>query len=248
MVSDTNTHRNVEDRARSDAAQISPAESRMLEAISKIRIDTEIDRDAGWPPRLKRATAGSAALSAYSDRYVSPSDIRSSLEVALYHPEVEEYLKGRWEVLGCQPFARRRNAHSIPRVVHVAIFNYTTNQLIEISVEDEQVISIEEKEAHESPEAPIEIAQATAVARAHPTLRGKIDGLAAHGILQVPPEGSSQGHRCILVMFTEQDDLKRELPVLYSAVVDLNLQSVILSGAAPPCRCVPTSVDRESNS
>jgi hypothetical protein len=107
--------------------------------------------------------------------------------------------------------------------VRVYLFNYTSNHLVEVSVEDEHVVSVTLRASHEYPEAPIEMAQAIALARAAPELRDKAKTMAAHAILQVPddPHGPSYAHRCILVMFTENDDPHRELPVQYSAMVDL---------------------------
>jgi hypothetical protein len=41
-------------------------------------------------------------------------------------------------------------------------------------------------------------------------------------------------HRCLLVMYTEQDDPHRELPILFSALVDLCEQRVLAFG---DCHC-----------
>jgi hypothetical protein len=112
------------------------------------------------------------------------------------------------------------------------------NQLIEACVDDEKVTSVSFKQPHEHPESPIEMAQAIALARAHPELGAKVKDLQAHAILQVCDDlrNASFGHRSMLVMFTEEADPHRELPVKWSALVDLNLQTLLTWGKAP-CDC-----------
>jgi hypothetical protein len=80
------------------------------------------------------------------------------------------------------------------------------------------------------------MAQAIAIARAHPEVGRQVGELDAHAILSIPADlaGPNYGHRCLLVMFTEPDDPHRELPVLFSAVVDLCEQRVLAFG---PCPC-----------
>ena len=93
---------------------------------------------------------------------------------------------------------------------------------------------------HEYPESPIEMAQAVALARVAPNIKILVKEMVADAILQVPddPHSPSYGHRCILVMFTDIDDPHRELPVQYSAMVDLRLQKVLAAGPTP-CALTP---------
>jgi hypothetical protein len=103
-------------------------------------------------------------------------------------------------------------------------------------------VSVEIRASHECPASPLEMAQAIALARAAPGISGEVQALDAHAILQIPdaPEMPSHGHRCILVMFTEIDrDPDRELPVLFSAMVDLMAQQVLRAGPAD-CPCQAT--------
>jgi hypothetical protein len=177
----------------------------------------------GWPPLALGATDIRQIDTVSSGRYFSFLDQRISLQAALAHPDVQDLLHGRWEVLGCDLVCERGMPRHVRQRVRVYLFNYTSNHLVEVSVEDEHVVSVTLRASHEYPEAPIEMAQAIALARAAPELRDKAKTMAAHAILQVPddPHGPSYAHRCILVMFTENDDPHRELPVQYSAMVDL---------------------------
>jgi hypothetical protein len=122
------------------------------------------------------------------------------------------------------------------------LYNYTANELIEAFVEDGVVTSVRCGEPYEHPESPVEMAQAIGLASAHPQIRDKVKGLAAHAILRVPldPSVPNYKHRCLLVMYTQQDDPYRELPVLLSALVDLCEQRVLVFGDCP-CRGVGAS-------
>ena len=113
--------------------------------------------------------------------------------------------------------------------VRVCFFNYTTNQLIDVYLEDGIVTSVALKEPYEHPESPIEVAQAIGLIRSDPNLKTAVEGLEASGILRVPmnPHGPSYKHRCMHIMFTQQSDPHKEMPVLFSALVDLRLQKVI---------------------
>jgi hypothetical protein len=203
-----------------------------------------IDRmhvEAGWPPRMARATDVETSPSVSSRRHFTVRDQRLALQAALAHPEVEELLVGRWEVLGCALVCERGMPRDVQHRSRVSLFNYTKNQLVEVCVEDETAVSVRLKAPHEHPESPIEMAQAIALARGAPAIREQVDGLTAHAILQVPddPHSTSYMHRCILVMFTEEDDRHRELPVQYSAMVDLRLQRVLAAGPTPCAQQTP---------
>lgn len=197
-----------------------------------------IDINAGWPPRRLGMTDVRMLAGASSSRHFTLDDRRASVQAALAHPDVPDLLQGRWEVLACNLVCEKSAPRHVTHRVRVSLFNYTTNTLIEICVEDRVAISVELKESHVYPEAPIEMAQAISLARGAPELKGLVEDLAAHAILQVPtdPHGPSFRHRCILVMFTDKNDPHRELPVRYSAMVDLRLQRVLRAGPSS-CGC-----------
>jgi hypothetical protein len=190
-----------------------------------------IDIARGWPPQILGAVQGDMVSSGSSSMHFTARDQRRSLEAALANPEVRAFLDGRWEVLGCGLVGSRADSMQ----ARACLFNYTTNQLIEVYVDGDRVSSIALRESHEYPEAPIEMAQAIALARAHPELRKEVETLDAHAILQIPrsPHSASCGHRCLLVIFTDQHDRHSESPAQYSAVVDLQLQAVLEAGPAP---------------
>jgi hypothetical protein len=216
--------------------QESPAsEARVPDTVHRI---DQIHVKGGWPPRVLGATDVRQADSVSSRRYFTLHDQRLSLEAALAHPDVPDLLHGRWEVLGCDLVCERGMPRHVRHRVRVCLFNYTNNDLVEIYVEDGLAVSVTLRAPHEYPEAPIEMAQAIALARAVPELQATVKNMTAHAILQVPddPHGPSYAHRCILVMFTDNDDPHRELPVQYSAMVDLRLQRVLASGPTP---CAP---------
>lgn len=197
----------------------------------------KIDVAQGWPPRIAGATNSRSVESVSSESHSTVIDRRHSVQVALAHPEVRDHLVGRWEVLGCDLVHERGLSARRRHRMRVCIFNYTENHLIEAYITEDSVDSVALRAPHEYPEAPIEMAQAISLARAHPDLRDKVQALVAHVILQVPndPHGPSYGHRCMLVMFTGQDDPHRELPTHFSAMVDLRLQKVLVAGPTPCC-------------
>ena len=199
----------------------------------------EIDIEAGWPPRVPRAIKLRAIMPSSSPRHSTVHDRLRATKTALAHREVSERLSGRWELLGCHQECRRGGALEL----RVAVFNYTSNELIEACVVDDRVTSVAIRDAHEHPESPVEMAQAIGLARSDPAIADLVREMDAHAILQVPEDTESAGHRCMLVMFTDRADPHRELPVRYSALVDLALQKVIVSGPSP-CEMAARSSDK----
>lgn len=197
----------------------------------------QIHERAGWPPRVVGARNVRRSETVSSSTHFTVQDQRRCLQVALAHPDLADLLHGRWEVLGCNLVSERNAPRHIRHRVRVYVFNYTSNELAEICVEDERAISVTLQPPHMYPESPIEMAQAIALARSAPDLRKNVEDMSAHAILQVPddPHGPSYGHRCFLVMFTDKDDPHKELPVRYFAMVDLRLQKILRSGLAPCC-------------
>lgn len=194
------------------------------------------DQSAGWPPRLagerRECLTGSGGEISFGLEVQ-----RTYLKAALKHPEVVSQLVGRWETLAVHLVIDRAVKCSVDVRAAVCLYNYSANQLIEAIVDDGVVTSVRYGEPYEHPEAPVEMAQAIGLASAHPQIKEKVEGLAAHAILRVPMDASvpNYRHRCLLVMYTDQDDPHRELPVLFSALVDLCEQRVLAFGDCPCC-------------
>jgi len=155
------------------------------------------------------------------------------VDAALRHPDVKALLHGRSEPLGCHLVSHK---HRIGRAhcVRVCFANYTERHLVEVYLRELKVESVAERPSHAHPEAPIEMAQAIALARKHPDLSTQVAALDAHAILQVPAADSPyEDHRCLLVTFTDENDPHVEREALFVAVVDLNLQKVLKAGRCP---------------
>jgi hypothetical protein len=180
-----------------------------------------------WPPRLKSV-----------DRCVIPgaprvrfgaADRRAAVETVLADPDVQPWLAGRFEVLGCHRVYCRSDAPKEPLRLRVCLFNYAQSQLVDVYLENGVVVERRCGEPWQHPASAAEVAQAIQIARAHPDLRSAVAKLDGHAILRVPdePHQPSYRHRCMHVMFTKRDDVRIEHPVLYAAFVDMHMQRVI---------------------
>jgi len=168
--------------------------------------------------------------------HFTPRDHARAVRIATVHPALTPFLQGRWGVLGADQVWQPSTAATLGQTVHVHIFNYTTNRLIAARIENDQVVSVDERGIHEYPESPQEIAAAISVARLHPGLRDAVRDLDGHAILRVSPDPQhpSEMRRCMWVMFTDRNDPLRELPTQYFALVDVGTMQVVASGPTPP--------------
>jgi hypothetical protein len=217
--------------------------------LERAKIRLEFDQAIGWPPKLARASERQCLPAARAIKLFDLQAQRDCLDVALRHQEVRSYLVGRWETLNVHLEARRDTPCNVELHAKVSFYNYTSNRLVEVCLQDGVVTVVNIGKSYQHPEASIEMAHAIALARAHPEIRDQVASLTAHAILSVPmdPTSSNYLHRCLLVMFTDKDDAYRELPVLFSALVDLCEQRVVASGTCP-CnfdakkghQCLPT--------
>jgi hypothetical protein len=107
--------------------------------------------------------------------------------------------------------------------------------MVEVYLEDEVVQTVNLKEPYDHPESSSEISHAVRLVRSHQEAKSAVDGLEGHGILYVPmdPHEPSFKHRCINVTFTNPAEAYEEMPVLFSALVDLRLQKVISFNQTP---------------
>ena len=193
------------------------------------------DIKAGWPPQFGPKRRSEDLIISAADAHLTLAEQHRAVSLARKHPEVARALSGRCEVLGCHMLTKRPGGRRNQALVEVVFCNYTTNVLIEVLVLCSEVISVNRLKPFEHPESPLEMAQAISLARAHPELGPATSKLEAHAILRVPPasDPDCSAHRCILVMFTEPNYPHEEQPVLYSALVDLTLQTILRSGETP---------------
>jgi hypothetical protein len=88
---------------------------------------------------------------------------------------------------------------------------------------------------YQPPEAPEEIEQAIALARAHPRISDAVQDLEA-GALLLPFRDGDLGyrHRILWVTFFDAGETEGEKPALFSAAVDLTDQRVLIARPEPP--------------
>jgi hypothetical protein len=170
-----------------------------------------------------------------SSWHFTPSAHARAVKIVTAHAAVTPFLQGRWGILGADQVYTRPSASSFVLTVRVHLFNYTSNRMLDIRVDNDQVVSLDERGVHEYPESPHEMACAIELARLHPDLRDEVRNLVGHAILRVPSgfRDPSPPRRCMWVMFTECDDPTRQLPTRYTALVDLGSMEVIACGATP---------------
>lgn len=175
-----------------------------------------------------------------SSWHFTPRDHARAVRIATVHHAVTPFLQGRWSVLGADQVWQPAG-FSDRQTVHVRIFNYTANRLIDVRIENDKVASVDERGIHEYPESPQEMATAIDLARSHPDLRDEVRDLEGHAILSVSPDPRDPSVllRGMWVMFTDHDDPTRELPTQYAAFVDLGAMEVVASGPTP----APAQVD-----
>lgn len=149
--------------------------------------------------------------------------------------DVQPWLRGRWDILGCYRVDVRRTSAILHQRVRVCLFNYSENQLINIYIEDGLVTAVEKGLPWQHPESPMEITQAIGLARSHHELRDAVTNLEGHAILSMGESASEPGqcNRRLHVMFTEPDDVHVERPVLFAALVDLREQRVVACAQTP---------------
>jgi hypothetical protein len=202
-------------------------------ASEAIKTLTSYDQDAGWPPRVKGCKDVARVAPLRFETPFPPRLQRQYVDAALRHPEVKAMLHGRSELLGCH-LVSHKHRRSRGHCVRVCFANYTEKHLVEVYLRELKVESVAERPNHAHPEAPIEMAQAIALARKDPELSAAVAQLEAHAILQVPnAESPYKNHRCLLVTFTDTNDPHVEREALFAAVVDLNLQKVLKAGRCP---------------
>jgi hypothetical protein len=201
--------------------------ARAREAVATLQYNDA----AGWPPKVK-AIKDVAQVAAQRWQTPFPPRLqRQYVDAALRHPETKALLGGRFELLGCHLVSHKHRKGPGHRV-RVCFANYTEKHLVEVHLRELEVESVAERPIHAHPEAPVEMAQAIALARAE--LGAEVAGLDAHAILQMPsPESPYRDHRCLLVTFTDENDPHLERQALFAAVVDLNLQKVLKAGRCP---------------
>ena len=224
-----------------DPVALPPYLTRLDEPLSTVRMPLEsvaldaIALNAGWPPRVE----GIEAVTRFDpDPPAKPFTIETEeafLRTALAHPDVQALLEGRWEHLGTY-LSSPRGYDDCRHDARVYFHNYTAGYGVEVSMRDCEIRSISKQDPYLHPESAIEESQAIALAKQDPCLKGRLAGLDATAILQIPPnDDPAYGHRLLWVMFTEPDNPTIEARALFTAMVDLDRQCVLEAGVAPCC-------------
>lgn len=208
------------ERSEPNPARI--AELRHARHAENVASRVQLERVYGVGQRSRIETASSRS-------HFTPRDHSRIAKLVREHPSVQPLLTGRSNILGVDEVWTRSSAEAGDQTVRVHLFNYTTNQLIDVCVVNDQVTTVDQRGVHEYPESPFEVATAITLARRHPALQTSVAGLEGRAILRVPTDARSglAGRRCMWVMFTERNDPSRELPVLRAALVDLGSSVVV---------------------
>ena len=231
------------------AAASGEAHNVSAEILARDKFFDDLHVRGGWPPRLRRAKDPKPVYPARVRFSFSSEDRRQCVAVALRSAAVRSHLNGRWETLACHRVSRKSpdfEDGGRREKAEVYLFNYTSNKMLVVSVQGAEVTKIDFREPWQHPETPLEMTQAINLARAHPDLKDAVNGLDAHAILRVFLDAASPiyRHRCMDVMFTESVDPHVERPVLFRAIVDLNLQWVVRHG---PPMCGENAAERKAS-
>lgn len=203
-------------------------------AAAAMRTLSRFDIAAGWPPKLAGMHERQNITPARWQSTFGPHEQQQYVAIARQNPDVQRLLRGRSELLGCHVTNHKHQA-AAKHHVRVCFANYSDVHLVDVHMHDQRVVSVVKAPNHAHPEAPIEMAQAIAIARRDARIQAHVEGLLPNAILQVPhPRSPHRDNRCLLVTFTEAADAHLEREALYSAIVDLNLQQVITAGK---CTC-----------
>lgn len=196
-----------------------------------------IKPEDGWPPKLARAMAPRTLTPLRPPAVLDRRREARLRHLALQDPRVKALLGGRWEYLGAHQTEQRNYRHDGALHVRLSFYNYTARHAIDVQVVNDDIVEARRLDDYMPPEAPSEIRQAIAMARADARLKGKVEALDSHAILQSPvdPAHPLRGRRILWVVFSEPDDPRREMPARFTALVDLTEQNVVSAGEAP-CR------------
>ena len=196
-----------------------------------------INPQDGWPPKLARAVAPRTLTPLRPLTVLDRSREARLRRRALHDPRIQALLGGRWEYLGCHQTDQRSYRHDGALHARLSFYNYTARYAIDVDLVNDDIVAVARRDDYMPPEGPSEMAQAIATARADARLRGKVESLDSHAILQSPadPAHPLRGRRILWVVFSEPDDPRREMPARFTALVDLTEQDVLWAGEAP-CR------------
>lgn len=196
-----------------------------------------INPEDGWPPKLARAMAPRTLTPLRPLTVLDHGREHRLRRQALHDPRIQALLGGRWDYLGCHQTEQRNYRNDGALHARLSFYNYTARQAIDVELVNDDIVEIVRRDDYMPPEGPGEMTQAIAMARADARLRGKVEVLDAHAILQSPADPAHPlcGRRTLWVVFSEPDDPRREMPARFTALVDLTGQQVVWAGAAP-CR------------
>jgi hypothetical protein len=129
----------------------------------------------------------------------------------------------------------RRPDPSRPLETRALFFSHTNNVAVEVLMTGLSTQGAGTLPGYQPPEAPEEIEQAVALARAHPRISDHVQDLEAGALLLPHQDGDpGYGHRILWVTFFDAAEIEGEKPALFSAAVDLTDQRVLVARPEPP--------------
>lgn len=172
-----------------------------------------------------------------------PNSITSELEVrireaALRDEGVRKALGDRFAFIASDALPSGKGKQELGGEAlssRLVFFSHSRNTAVEVALKGTVVQHVEEKKGHQPKEGQEEIVEAIRIARTEETLRGEVELLDAHAILQ--PSHDEQvgcGHRTMWITFTESGAGNHEKPALFAATVDMITGTVSMAGRVAP--------------
>lgn len=200
-------------------------------------------QEQGWPP-MPRDWQNVRPIQAEPLSSSLTNDLERQLrDAVLRDPRVQEALGARFAYIATDPLhigKGRKSDCSEPFSSRITIFSHTRNVAIEVILRGTVVQSIQSRQGYQPREGHDEIVRAICLARADYRLKGHVELLNAHAILQpTSVEDVGCGNRILWVSFTGCEDSEDEKPALFTATVDLISETVLMARAealAPPAR------------
>jgi hypothetical protein len=196
----------------------------------------DIDPDEGWPPKVSSAVAVQTLAPAHPAGNLLDGQREDRLrQRVMGDPRLAAHQGGRWAYFGTHHVEQRNYSPGGPLHTRHSFYNYDGRYAVDVLMKDDEIVAVDKRGGHLPPESPGEVNQAIALARGDARLKGQVEQLESHAILQSPADSGHPlfKHRSLWVVFSAPDDPTREMPALFTALVDLTEQRVVWAGAAP---------------
>jgi len=190
-----------------------------------------------WPPTPEGWAHVRSMHAEALDNSIS-SDLETLLrEAALRDVRVQQALGERFAFITSDAIGigkGQRNSGTEALSSRLMFFSHARNSAVEVILKGTAVQRVQEKKEYQPKEGHEEIVEAIRLARRDDSLRGHVELLDAHAILQPNrTEDIGCGHRTIWVTFTESGDADHEKPALFAATVDMIARTVSTAGKVP---------------